>query len=87
MKEVWSFLQWQCRRLELWQWAFIFASFLQGVGWTLGGEYGPWIAVFGAGIILAFLLKWAVWDGTLSAWNRYKKERNELLTTIRDSDK
>ena len=64
MREIGRFLIWQFRRLELWQWAFILASFLQGVGWTLGGEWGPWIALSGAVLILGFLAKWAVWDGT-----------------------
>lgn len=85
MREIARFLTWQFRRLELWQWAFIVASFLQGVGWTLGGERGTWINIFGAGIILAYLLKWAVWDGTRSAWRQYKKERNQLLDTIKNS--
>ena len=86
MRELWNFVVWQCQQFQLWQWAFMLAAFLQGVGWTLGGEWGPWIALSGGAIILLFLLKWAVWDSTRAAWQRYRDQRNSLLTTIKHSD-
>lgn len=87
MRELWNFVVWQCQQFQLWQWAFMLAAFLQGVGWTLGGEWGPWIAVLGGAIILSFLLKWAVWDTTKDNWTKYKKYRNGVLTIIKESDK
>ena len=86
MRELWGFIRWQCSRLELWQWAFILASFMQGVGWTLGGDWGQGIALSGLGIILVFFVKWGLWDTTRDSWAKYKKHRNELLTTIKTSD-
>ncbi len=86
MKEFLGFLRWGWVNFETWQRAFILAAFLQGVGWTLGGQWGPWIALAGAMIILGFLLKWCVWDAIKSSWAKYKQHRNELLTTIKTSD-
>ena len=86
MKEIWNFLIWQFRKFEVWQLAFIFAMFLQGVAVPLDNPYALWVSGSGMAIILGFFFKWAVWDGTRSAWSRYKEERNQLLTTIKNSD-
>jgi hypothetical protein len=86
MREVPGFIAWLWRSMEGWQKMFLFSMFLQGVGWTWGGEWGPWIGVTGAVIILCYLFKWAVWDSVSKSWARYREERNKLFTTIRDSD-
>ena len=86
MKEVFNFLRWGYGNLQLWQKMFIFAMFLQGVGWTLGGEYGQYAVFAGISIVFGYLFKWAVWDSVKQSWANYKKHRNELLTTIRTSD-
>jgi hypothetical protein len=41
----------------------------------------PMIVVFG------FTTKWFVWDGVKASWQKYKEDRNSLLTTIKESDK
>jgi hypothetical protein len=87
MKEIWSFLHWNWQRFEGWQKMFMFAMFLQGAGWGMSGDKGLYISGLGMGIILSYLLKWFVWDAIKSSWAKYKSHRNELLTTIKDSDK
>jgi Na+-driven multidrug efflux pump len=87
MKEIWSFLCWNWQSWEGWQKMFVFAMFLQGAGWGMSSGLGMYVSGLGAGIILSYLLKWIVWDGLKSSWSKYKSHRNELLTTIKESDK
>lgn len=85
MREIWGYCRWQWQNFEGWQKMFIFAMFLQGLGWTLGGQWGPWVAVAGAVIILAYIVKWLIIDNIKQSWAKYKQHRNELLTTIKQS--
>ena len=87
MTEILRFLQWQLRRFEFWQICFIISITLTLTSIAVPDPYSLWMNIAGISIILMFFTKWAVWDGIRSAWQRYKEERNNLLTTIRDSDR
>lgn len=87
MKEFLGFLSWSWSNFQGWQKMFMFAMFLQGVGWGMGGDYGIYITGIGIVIVFGYMLKWFVWDSILSSWTKYKSHRNELLTTIKNSDK
>jgi hypothetical protein len=41
----------------------------------------------GAGIIFVFMVKWAIWDGTRSAWARYNEEQEKIVNIIKDGVK
>lgn len=85
MKEIFNFLGWQWRKFEGWQKMFIFSMFLQGLALPMSSPWALWVSGLGLFIISAYLFKWAIWDGTRAAWDRYKKERNGLLDTIKNS--
>jgi len=38
-------------------------------------------------LLLIVFFKWFVLDSVKDSWTRYKEQRNNLLTTIKDSDK
>lgn len=38
-------------------------------------------------VVLGSMLKWVVWDGSREQWKKYQKEKQELLDTIKNSDK
>lgn len=80
------FIQWQWRKLELWQKFFVFAMFLQGLGWTRGDELGQWIGLSGLLIIFGFMTKWFVWEPLRDNWIKYQEERQGLFDKIKNSD-
>lgn len=80
------FIQWQWQKLELWQKLFVFAMFLQGLGWTRGDEIGQWIGLSGLAIILAFMTKWFIWEPLRDNWIKYQEERQGLFDKIKNSD-
>ncbi len=87
MKEFLGWLAWTWRNWEPWQKMFMFAMFLQGAGWGLGGDYGLYVTGLGMIIVMGYILKWFVWDSAKASWAKYKEHRNELLTTIKHSEK
>lgn len=87
MKEFIGFIFWKWRSFELWQKMFMFGMFIQGSGWTLGGTYGWWLVLVGMSIIGGYMTKWFVIDPIKESWLKYKLHRNQLLTTIKDSDR
>ncbi len=38
-------------------------------------------------MLLVWTGKWWVWDQLMESWNKYKTEKQELFTTIKDSHK
>jgi hypothetical protein len=86
IKELWRFAVWQLQGLERWQYWFIFAMTIQIVGWLIPGSWGWALAFLGMSIVLAHILKWFVWDRIKDNWHKYRAERNELLTTIKNSE-
>jgi len=87
MKEFIGWLGWTWRNWEPWQKMFMFAMFLQGVGWGIGGDYGIYVTGVGMIVIMGYIFKWFVYDSMKASWNKYKEHRNELLTTIKHSEK
>lgn len=88
MKEVWGYLRWIWQGFQGWQKMFIFAMFLQGAAIPMQNK--DWALVtssIGLAIILGYIMKWLIWDGIRASWAKYKSHRNELLTTIKNSDK
>lgn len=87
MKEVFRFIAWCFTGLELWQWMFILSMILQVASVVVADKAtSSLLSGIGVGIVLFWFCKWVCYDMVKSSWNRYKKERNELLNTIRDSD-
>lgn len=87
MKEILGFIGWTWSKFETWQKMFVFSMFLQGVALPMSKPWDLAVSGLGLTIILAYLLKWMVWDGVKTSWAKYKTHRNELLTTIKDSYK
>ena len=87
MKEFIGWTVWTWRNWELWQKLFIAGMLLQIIGWFVPGTAGLFVSGLGLGIIFGHILKWFVWDSAKASWEKYKQHRNELLTTIKDSDK
>ena len=85
MKEIRDFVVWQWRRFEFWQKCFIFSSFFLGAALVAEPPYVFYFSLVPMVVVTMFMIKWAIIDGTRSAWARYKKERNELLDTIKNS--
>jgi hypothetical protein len=38
-------------------------------------------------VVFGFMTKWLIWDGTRSAWEKYKKEKSGLFNTIKEGEK
>jgi len=73
MKEQIGFVRWWFSKLELWQWVLL-ASLFFNVG-----------SLFAIGTKISSNMNLI---GTVKdSWTRYKEQRNNLLTTIKDSDK
>lgn len=87
MKEIYNFVLWQWRKFEFWQKCFVLSSAFFGAGLVAEAPYSYYLFMVPSFVVFGFMFKWVFWDGTRSAWERYKKERNGLLTTIRDADK
>jgi protein-S-isoprenylcysteine O-methyltransferase Ste14 len=86
MKEIVGFIAWQWRKWELWQKIFILNVFLFAVAVTLPNPYDVYIVGALMFAMLAWTLKWAVWDNVRANWQKYRQERNQLFTTIKNSD-
>lgn len=87
MREIYKFVLWRWQNWETWQKLFVFAMLLQVVGMFIPGTAGNAVWGIGFAVILYFIAKWFIWDTVKSSWQKYKSHRNELLTTIKDSDK
>jgi hypothetical protein len=87
MSEIIGWLKFTWTNWELWQKTFILAMCLQVIGWCIPGNAGWTISGIGFSIVMFFMLKWFVWESIKSSWAKYKSHRNELLTTIKESDK
>ena len=68
---------------------YVIGAFFVGAGFkdSFQGN-GPNIMMqIGFAIWLSIFLKWFVWDQFCESWAKYREHRNELLTTIKKSDK
>jgi protein-S-isoprenylcysteine O-methyltransferase Ste14 len=86
MKEVVGFIAWQWRKWELWQRIFIVSMFVFVVAIMLPEPYDIYVVSALTFAMLAWTLKWAVWDNLKASWQKYQEERNQLFKTIKDSD-
>ena len=87
MKEFVNFIVWQWCKWELWQKGYIIGAFFMGAGVVAPNPYD--IYLFAIPMILMFFWtgKWWVWDQLIANWNKYKTEKRELFTNIKDSHK
>jgi hypothetical protein len=88
MKEQIGFVRWWFSKLELWQWVLL-ASLFFNVGslFAIGTKISSNMNLIGMILLLIVFFKWFVLDSVKDSWTRYKEQRNNLLTTIKDSDK
>lgn len=86
IREIVKFLRWGWQRFETWQRVFLAAMLVQVTGWFVPGTVGWAMSVSGMTVVFGYMLKWFVWDSIKTSWHKYKSERNELLTTIKNSD-
>jgi dolichyl-phosphate-mannose--protein O-mannosyl transferase len=88
MKEQIGFIRWWCSKLEIWQWILLASLFLNvGSLFSIGTEISSNMNLIGMILLLIVFFKWFVLDSVKASWTRYKEQRNNLLTTIKDSDK
>jgi hypothetical protein len=87
MKEVVGFIVWQWQRLELWQKCYLFGASLFGAGVVAPEPYSLYL--FAVPIVMLFVWtgKLWIWDQLIASWNKYKTEKRELFTNIKDSHK
>ena len=87
MKEVVNFIRWQWSKWEPWQKGYIICAFFAGAGVVAPKPYDRYL--FAIPMIMLFLWtsKWLVWDQLMASWNKYKTEKRELFTNIKDSHK
>lgn len=87
MKTIFLFLSYCWRSWELWQ-KLIVLSFVANIGSVAAPEpVNRYLALAGMGIIAGMAIFFWVHSMVLPKWTKYKEERNQLLTTIKDSDK
>lgn len=86
MNEILGWLKFTWTNWESWQKLFIVAMLLQLIGWVIPGTAGMITALLGFSIVMFYLLKWFIWENIKTSWAKYKSHRNELLTTIKESD-
>ena len=87
MREFFGWVKWVWNKQERWQKLWIVAMFFMGMGFNATGVAQPILLSVPALIFGFYLTKWAVWDAFQSSWAKYKEHRNELLTTIKESDR
>lgn len=87
MKEFFGWARWVWNRQERWQKLWIVAMFFMGMGWGAEGLAQRILFAVPALIFGFYLTKWCIWDAFQSSWAKYTQHRNELLTTIKTSDK
>jgi hypothetical protein len=86
MKEILGFFKWTWSNWELWQKAIIL-SFVLNIGSIFAASpWGQYMTYVGWGILLIVVIKDLWFPMIREKWTKYKNHRNELLTTIRDSD-
>ncbi len=86
IREFFGWMQWVWRNWETWQKLWIVAVFFMGMGWGAEGIARPILLAVPALIFGFYLTKWCLWDSFQESWAKYTQHRNELLTTIKDSD-
>ncbi len=87
MKEIVGFLKWQWNKFEFWPKCFVVSSSFIGASIVAPEPVNRWLFAVPMIVVFGFTTKWFVWDGVKASWQKYKEDRNSLLTTIKESDK
>ena len=86
MKELYGWMRWTWSNWETWQRWFIVAIVFNFGSLVFSEPYNYYVNGCGIAIIGFFFVKWAVIDNFTRSWNKYKEHRNELFSTIKESD-
>lgn len=85
MKQIFSFLIWKIKKINV---MFAFMMFTFFVYWFgIGLGYIIYANIFMLIITLSILLKIIVYDNLAISWKEYKKEKENLMNTIKNSTK
>jgi hypothetical protein len=87
MKEILNFIHWQWCKWETWQKGYIICAFFAGAGVVAPKPYDFYLFAMPITVMFVWTSKWLVWDQLVESWNKYKTEKQELFTTIKDSHK
>jgi hypothetical protein len=87
MKEIARFLSYCWHGLDTWARLLILSVMLNISALFVPEPVRLGLQIAAWSIIFSLLFKIAVWDWFLDKWNKYKNHRNQLLTTIKDSNK
>lgn len=85
--KIWAFLKWQWRKWEIWQRWFAFMAFLFGVGAATSSLVGQIALGTALMIFFYFITKWWIVDPVRKSYEEFKKEKDNLFDTIKNSDK
>jgi hypothetical protein len=87
MREFFGWIRWVWTKQETWQKLWIMAMFFMGMALAAEGWAKVILATVPVCVFSFYLTKWMVWDVFQASWAKYREHRNELLTTIKTSDK
>ena len=85
--EILRFIAWRWRTWEFWQKCFVIVMPCLPLSLLTPAPWDYWLSLVPMMVVFGFILKWAVWDSIHKNWLAYKKSRQELFDTIRDSDR
>lgn len=85
MKQIFSFLIWKIKKIDVMYAIIGFSFFVYWIGIGLG--YIIYANIFMLIITLSILLKMTVYNNFVSSWKEYKKEKENLMNTIKNSTK
>ena len=86
MKNLLDFLSYCWSSWEPWQKAIIFSLILNVSSIFVPSPWGLYMTYVGWSIIVIVVVKDLWFAMVREKWAKYKNHRNQLLTTIRDSD-
>ena len=75
MKDILNFIAWQWAKWKPWQKVYVIAMCSVIIGFLLPGIIGALLLVLGLTSLLSWLFKWAVWDSISTAYEEFKKEK------------
>lgn len=87
MKEIAGFLRWCWQGLDTWARLLIVSLLLNITAVFVPEPMRLYLQIAAWTIIGSMFFKILVWDWFLDKWTKYKQDRNQLLTTIKDSSK
>jgi len=87
--EVFRFLKWHWDKWSFSHRVYMLGAFCVGCGLpdAVKGSGPNIMMMIGFALWVSIMLKWFVWDSLRDSWDNYRKDRNSLLTAIKDSDR